>query len=164
MSQLYSISFYICWRMERRPVFDKLSEVAKELINKELLPELPKFGKLNPTIGNECIKKFHTFLADFKFKDKQITASVRHPDGVENFAAEDKKDHVLGQYKLTFSVYSKAKDHADTYAGTLPKLLNEIKKIVVQTDKAVIRITDFRTSGEVKQHPGRWPKDGETFF
>jgi len=164
MPQLYSISFYICWRLDRKPVFDKLNKKAKELINKELLPRLPGFGKLNPDIGNEAIKKFHTVLADFHFEDQCIKAhmAINYPD---NFAVEDRKSFVLGQYRLHFSVYNKDKETTEeNYPHVLPILLNEMKKLVVETDKAVIKVTGFRTHGMIKENESLWPKNASTEF
>lgn len=164
MSQLYSISLYICWELKRKPVLSKFSEKTRALFKKELLPKLPMFGKLNPDIGNECIAKLRKTLEDFHFEDQCIKAHivVNYPD---NFAIEDRKKFCVGQYRLKFSIYNKDKETAEeNYKFVLPILLKEMKKLVVETDKAVIKVTGFRTHGEVKNDPELWPSGASTDF
>lgn len=169
MTQLYSISFYICWRLERKqnPIFYELSEITKKLIRKHLDPKLdrPIFSKkMTPEIGNECIKDFRKKLEDFKFDDGKIRVSLRDADGCENFAIEDRKYSVVGQYRLTFKVYDRG-ETGENYDRALPKLLCAIREISVETNKGVtLKITGYRTHGQIKENESLWPKNASTEF
>ena len=174
---LYSISFFIAWKMEKKqhPIFEKLNAKAEKFVNKQLQAELrnPIFhGKLTPDLGNPALGGFRGKLEDFKYEEyeddakkiKKISVSLRKPFGCENLAIQDFKDHIIGQYRLTFSIYDS--DSSGGNRNSTPgKILREIKKIKVETDKGVsIRITDARTFGEVKTNDSLWPANASTEF
>ena len=170
LSQLYSLSFYIAWRMERNqnPVLKRLSEKTKSLIKKQLDIQLerPLFSKkITPDDGNPCIKKFRKTLENFKFENDTIRVTMRDTFSVENFAIEDKEKFVIGQYLLHFEIYNKSPEtSADNFSPIQVFLLNKIREIEVQTDRAIIKVTGSRCHGEVKQHSELWPKTGSTEF
>jgi len=167
MSQLYSIAFYISWECKRKqnPALNWLNQKTKDFIEKEMELKVvrPIFGReLATADANKAIRKFRSALIDFHYEDTDIKARLRDTDGIENADYERKKNSVIGQARLTFSVFSKAKDYADTYSTTLPKLLREIMKISIETPKATLKITDYRTKGQVKEHLECWPRDADT--
>ena len=164
--ELYSLAFYIAWKISRKQnsIANFLDKKAKKFVEKSLDAKLirPIFSKkMDPGIANPIIKEFRSILEDFKFEDKQVKAWVHKPFGIENFCVEHRGDRVIGQFRLTFNVLDKTRSN---YDRILPIILKRILKIRIETDKALLSITDYRTPGQVKINDNLWPKGADTVF
>jgi len=121
--------------------------------------------RMSPDVANPAIKELHDTLENWKFEDEEIRVSVRNPDGLENLEIEDKRDHIVGQYKLTFHVYNKFEGaQASNFGGVLASLLRKMMRIKIQTDEATLEITDYRCSGQLKVKEDLWPAGCDTFL
>ena len=165
-SELYSLAFYICWRIERKqhPIAKKLDKKIGEFVEKSLDAELirPIFSKkMDPDLGNPVIEKFRKILEDFKFENEQVKINIRETFGIENFEVEDRGNYVVGQYKLTFNIFNKT---ASNYDRVLSLLLRRIMRIKVETKEVILTVTDYRTHGQIKINDSVWPAGADTGF
>jgi len=170
LSQRYDLRFYVSFKLEKRqnPAISWLNEKTKKIIEKEMELKLvrPIFGrKITPDIANPVLEKFRKLLESFKFEDEQVRVVMRDTYPLENFFVQEKENYLIGQYLLHFDVLNKHKGtQADNFSFVQPLLLKKIKKLKIEEDGVILKITDFRVFGEVLQNPENWPHDASTEF